>query len=71
MTFLPYRRSHLAFLGLFLIDLPAILAVLIIGHQRGYIATYEDISAWRLDHPWSLLPSLLLAVWLVVRWRRS
>jgi hypothetical protein len=71
MTFLPYRRSHLFVLGLLLVDLPAIVAVTVVGHQRGYIATYEDVSAWRLAHPLSLVPSLMLAVWLVVRWKRA
>ena len=71
MTFLPYKDSHLALLGLLLVDLPVILAVAVIGHKHGYMNTYEDVSAWRLEHPWSLTPTVALAAWLVVRWRHA
>ena len=68
---LPHRYSHLFVLGLLLIDFPVLLAVAVAGYRHGYIATYEDVSTWRLQHPLSLVPSLILAVWLVVRWRRT
>ena len=68
---LPHRRTHLVVLGLVLIDLPAFAAVAVAGYWYGWVDTYEALTAWRLEHPWSLLPSLLLAVLLIRRWRRA
>lgn len=53
--------------ALLLVDAPALAAVAIFGHSHGYAATYEAISAWRLAHPWSLLPSVVVAVLCVRR----
>lgn len=67
----PYRRSSTVVLGLLLIDLPVLIAVAVAGAFYGYARTYEAVTAWRLQHPWSLIPSVVLAVVLVVRWRRA
>ena len=71
MTLWPYRLPSRLLVGLLLIDLPAIVAVLIVGSRHGYVATYNSTMDWRMQHPWSLLPSLVIACWLVVRWRRA
>jgi hypothetical protein len=70
-TLLPHRRSHLFLLGLLLVDLPVLAAVALAGHWYGYRDTYDGVMDWRLAHPWSLLPSLVLSVWLLRRWWRS
>lgn len=71
MTFLPHRLSMVFLLTLVLIDLPVIVAVAVVGWFYGYVHTYEAVSAWRLDHPWSFVPSLLLLAALIVRWRKA
>jgi hypothetical protein len=67
----PHRRTHTVAFGLVLVDLPVILAVAAVGWHYGYIDTYWAIADWRVDHPWSMIPSLALAVVLLVRWRRA
>ena len=70
-TMLPYKRSTTVLVGLLLIDLPVFLAVAVFGVVYGFKDTYWTILDWRLAHPWSLLPSLILAVWLVRKWWRA
>jgi len=61
------RRSHLPVLGLILIDLPVLLAVAVVGWFYGYQHTYWTIADWRLEHQWTLLPSLILTVVLILK----
>jgi hypothetical protein len=70
-VFLPHRRTHQLGLGLLLIDLPVLVAVAIVGAFYGYRHVYWAVTDYRLEHPWSLLLSLVLAVLLVRRWRRA
>jgi hypothetical protein len=57
--------------GLLLVDLPFLVAVLIAGFWFGFAHTYTAITDWRLAHPWSFAPSIVVAVVLVIRWRRA
>lgn len=68
---LPHRRSHSFLLCLFLIDLPVLATVAVVGWFYGYRHTYWAVSDWRMSHPWSLIPSLLLLLWIVRKWWRS
>ena len=68
---LPHRRSHTFLLGLLLIDLPVLVAVAVLGTVYGFKNTYWTISDWRMAHPWSLIPSLLLAIWLIRKWWKT
>ena len=68
---LPHKKSTTVLVGLLLIDLPVFLAVLTVGWFYGFQRTYWTISDWRLAHPWSLIPSVLLAAWLCRRWWRA
>ena len=70
-TLMPHKKSTTVLVGLLLIDLPVFLAVLTVGWFYGFQRTYWTISDWRLAHPWSLLPSLILAVWLARRWWKA
>ena len=67
----PHRPSHRFVLAMLLVDLPVLVAIGIVGFFNGYLATYHGVMEWRLSHPWSLLPSLVLAIVLVRRWHRS
>lgn len=58
-------------LGLVLVDVPVLAAVAVAGSLYGFVHTYEAVSAWRIAHPWSFAPSVLLAALLAVRWRRG
>jgi len=58
-------------LTLLLVDLPVLLAVVACGFFFGFAHTYETVMDWRLQHPWSLLPSLVLAAVVAWRWSRS
>ena len=58
-------------LCLLLVDLPVIATVLAVGWFHGYANTYWAIEDWRMTHPWSFAPSLVLAVVLARRWQRS
>lgn len=58
-------------LGLVLIDAPVLVAVAVAGSLYGFVHTYEAVSAWRLAHPWSFAPSVLLAVLIARRWWRA
>lgn len=71
MTFLPYNRSVTFLVGLFLVDLPVLVAVAVVGWFYGYVHTYEAVADWRMAHPWSFVPSLLLLTALIVRWRKA
>lgn len=66
MSFLPTLKV------LLLIDLPILLAsvILALSLGKGPIQAYEEISAWRMDHPAASLPSLAIAGFLAFRWRR-
>lgn len=66
----PRSRFGLTLVGLLLVDLPVLLAVFVCGFFFGFSHTYETVADWRMAHPWSLLPSLVLAVVLVRRWWR-
>ncbi len=66
---LPRPRSWL--LVLLLLDVPVLLAVLVVGWAHGYVETYESVSDWRMAHPWSFAPSLVLVAVLVGRWWRG
>ena len=68
---LPHKKSSTFLLGLLLIDLPFLIIVAALGVVYGFKDTYWTISDWRLAHPWSLIPSLLLAVWLARKWWRA
>lgn len=72
MTARRSTRSGRRFLvGLAVIDAPVIVAAVVFGSIYGFVHTYETVSAWRLAHPWSFAPSLILAALLVRRWRRA
>lgn len=58
-------------IGLVVVDLPVLLAVLAVGSVYGYAHTYEAVTAWRMQHPWSLLPSLVALALIVRRWRSA
>ena len=66
----PSSRVGLFAITLVLIDLPVLLGVLVCGLVFGFSDTYEMVTVWRIQHPWSLLPSVLVAVVLVRRWCR-
>jgi len=67
----PHRPSHTFIVGLIVLDLPVLLAIAVVGAWLGYHHTYDAVTDWRLDHPWSLIPSAALAVWLLIRWKRA
>ena len=70
-TMLPHKKSTTALMGLLLIDLPFLLVVATVGWKYGYVHTWEAISEWRFAHPWTFIPSIVLAVLLIRRWRRA
>jgi len=68
---LPHKKSSTFLLGLLLIDLPFLIIVAALGVVYGFKDTYWTITDWRMQHPWSLIPSLLLAVWLLRKWWKA
>jgi hypothetical protein len=68
---LPHKKSTTFLLGLLLIDLPVFAAVAVLGVVYGFKNTYWTISDWRMEHPWSLIPSVILAAWLIRKWVKS
>ena len=70
-TLMPHKKSTTVLVGLLLFDLPVFLAVAVFGVVYGFKDTYWTISDWRLAHPWSLIPSVLLAAWLCRRWWKA
>lgn len=66
----PSSRLGLFVIGLILVDLPVLLAVLVVGLVFGFSHTYEVVTEWRVEHPWSLIPSLVAAGAIVWRWGR-
>ena len=68
---LPHKKSTAVIVGLLLIDLPVFLAVLVVGWFYGFQHTYWAVSDWRMQHPWSLIPSFLLLVWLIRKWWKA
>ena len=68
---LPHKKSSTFLLGLLLIDLPFLIIVAALGVVYGFKDTYWTITDWRIEHPWSLIPSLLLAVWLLRKWWKA
>jgi len=68
---LPHRKTTTVALGLLLIDLPALLAIAVVGWKYGYARTWNVATEYRLQHPWTFLPSLAMTVIFVRRWRRS
>lgn len=68
MSTIPHRHTHALLLGLLLIDLPVFTAVAALGFVYGFRETYWAISNWRLHHLWSLIPSVLLAAWIIRKW---
>lgn len=59
------------FAGLILIDLPFLITIAVVGSNYGYRNTYTVFSDWRLQHPWSFAPAVLLIVVLIQRRKRS
>ena len=71
---LPRTRSGQFVLGVVLIDLPALAVALAFGFAHGFARSYNDVTEWRLQHPWSMVPSVALAallVWRIVRRRQG
>jgi hypothetical protein len=60
-----HKKSTAFLLGLLLIDLPVLIVVIRFGVVYGFGNTYGTISEWRLEHPWSMVPSVMLAAWLI------
>jgi len=67
---LPYRRTTAAAVGLIIIDVPLLLAVAALGWRYGYSRTWNTVMEYRLEHPWTFLPSVATTVWEVRRWWR-
>lgn len=67
----PHRQSSTIVVGLILIDLPILVAVLVVGFFNGFGKTYTEINDWRLAHPWSFIPSIIAVVVLLIKWRKS
>lgn len=63
MSALPLPRSKAGtfFVGMVIIDVPVLAAIAAVGWFYGFERTYEAIAAWRWQHPWSLIPSVVLA----------
>ena len=68
---LPHRRSYTFLLLLLLVDLPVFIAAAVLGTVYGFRNTYWTISNWRIGHPWSFIPSLLLVVYLIHKWWKA
>jgi type III secretory pathway component EscS len=68
---LPHHKSHVFLLGLFLIDLPVLIAVVVVGFFYGFIHTYNEVMEWRLAHLWSMIPSVVLSLWLIRKWWKA
>jgi len=68
---LPHHKSHLFLLGLFLVDLPVLVAIVVVGLFYGFVHTYTEVMDYRIEHLWTMVPSLLLAFWLCRRWWKS
>jgi hypothetical protein len=68
---LPYRRTHTVAVGLILVDLPVVIAIAAVGWKYGYAKTWNVVVDFRMQHPWTFLPSLALTVMLVRRWWRQ
>lgn len=66
----PSTRVGLFVATLLLIDVPVFVGVLVCGFIFGFTETYEAVMEWRLQHPWSLVPSVVVAGWIVWRWCR-
>ena len=56
-------------LGIVLVDIPALLAVAILGSVYGFRDVASGYLEWREAHPWTLVGSLGLVAGFVV-WRR-
>jgi uncharacterized membrane protein len=67
----PHRRKTTFLVGLVLVDLPVLITVAIAGWFYGYQHTYTVIEDWRMAHPITFAPSLVLLVVLAVRWKRA
>ena len=68
---LPHHKSHVFLLGLLLIDFPVVVAIAVLGLFFGFAHVYNDVMDWRMQHLWSMIPSVLLAVWLGRRWWKA
>lgn len=66
----PYRRTTAAAVGLLVIDAPLLIAVAVLGWRYGYGRTWNTVMEYRLQHPWTFLPSLAMAGWVVRKWWR-
>lgn len=65
-----HRPRHTRLALLLLVDAPAVIACLVWGLLgNNPYSTFVRFSDWRMQHPFTLLPSLLLVVWLVWRLR--
>jgi hypothetical protein len=68
---LPHKTSTAFVVGLVLVDLPVTIVIAAAGIHYGFADTYKGVNQWRLAHPWSFAPSLVLAGVLIWRWRRA
>ena len=68
---LPHHKSQVVLLGLFLIDLPVLIAIVVVGCFYGFVHTCSVVMDYRIEHLWTMIPSLLLAFWLARRWWKA
>lgn len=69
-SFLPHRRSTRFVLGLVLVDLPVLVAAVVCGIWLGFGHTISAVMEWRVEHPWSLIPTAVVFGLLVYRLER-
>lgn len=65
-----YRRTNRILLAILLVDLPVLAAAAIAGAVVGYDRVWYWIGDWRMQHPWSLIPTAALVLIIVVRMER-
>jgi hypothetical protein len=61
-----FRRAVILLL---VVDLPILLAIILLGAFEGYEHAYDRIMGWRMHHTLlSFVPSMAILAFCVIRW---
>lgn len=69
-SFLPHRRTHRFLFAVLLVDLPVLAFAAAAGAIVGYGRVWYWIGDWRMQHPWTFVPTALLVALILFRSER-